>query len=62
VITGVGTLMFFADPSGNPFGAMHYDTKSRIALDRVPEREQPRHGRGSTGDASVSTPAPGRTR
>jgi len=28
VITGVGTLMFFADPSGNAFGAMQYDTKA----------------------------------
>jgi predicted enzyme related to lactoylglutathione lyase len=25
VIVGVGTLMFFADPSGNVFGAMQYD-------------------------------------
>ena len=28
VIVGVGTLMFFADPSGNVFGAMQYDTKA----------------------------------
>ena len=27
VIPGVGTLMFFADPDGNPFGAMQYDTR-----------------------------------
>ena len=26
VIVGVGTLMFFADPDGNVFGAMQYDT------------------------------------
>lgn len=26
VIPGVGTLMFFADPDGNVFGAMQYDT------------------------------------
>ena len=25
VIAGVGTLMFFADPDGNVFGAMQYD-------------------------------------
>jgi hypothetical protein len=25
VIVGVGTLMFFADPDGNAFGAMQYD-------------------------------------
>jgi predicted enzyme related to lactoylglutathione lyase len=25
VIVGVGTLMFFADPDGNVFGAMQYD-------------------------------------
>jgi uncharacterized protein len=25
VIVGVGTLMFFADPEGNAFGAMQYD-------------------------------------
>jgi predicted enzyme related to lactoylglutathione lyase len=25
VITGVGALAFFADPSGNAFGAMQYD-------------------------------------
>lgn len=25
VIPGVGTLMFFADPDGNPFGAMQYE-------------------------------------
>ncbi len=25
VIVGVGTLMFFADPEGNVFGAMQYD-------------------------------------
>ncbi len=24
-ITGVGDLVFIADPSGNPFGAMRYD-------------------------------------
>jgi predicted enzyme related to lactoylglutathione lyase len=28
VITGVGTLMFFADPSGNVFGAMQYDVNA----------------------------------
>ena len=28
VITGVGTLMFFADPSGNAFGAMQYDVNA----------------------------------
>jgi hypothetical protein len=28
VIVGVGTLMFFADPDGNVFGAMQYDTKA----------------------------------
>lgn len=28
VIVGVGTLMFFADPSGNVFGAMQYDAKA----------------------------------
>jgi uncharacterized protein len=28
VITGVGSLMFFADPSGNAFGAMQYDTSA----------------------------------
>ena len=27
-IVGVGTLMFFADPDGNVFGAMQYDTKA----------------------------------
>lgn len=27
VISGVGTLMFFADPSGNAFGAMQYDAQ-----------------------------------
>jgi predicted enzyme related to lactoylglutathione lyase len=26
VIPGVGTLMFFADPDGNVFGAMQYET------------------------------------
>ena len=26
VIPGVGTRMFFADPDGNVFGAMQYDT------------------------------------
>lgn len=28
VIVGVGTLMFFADPDGNVFGAMQYDTRA----------------------------------
>ena len=28
VIVGVGTLMFFADPSGNAFGAMQYDARA----------------------------------
>jgi uncharacterized protein len=28
VITGVGTLMFFADPSGNAFGVMQYDVEA----------------------------------
>jgi predicted enzyme related to lactoylglutathione lyase len=28
VIVGVGTLMFFADPDGNAFGAMQYDTRA----------------------------------
>jgi uncharacterized protein len=28
VISGVGTLMFFADPSGNAFGAMQYDAQA----------------------------------
>lgn len=28
VIAGVGTLMFFADPSGNAFGAMQYDDRA----------------------------------
>ena len=28
VIVGVGTLMFFADPDGNAFGAMQYDPRA----------------------------------
>lgn len=28
VIVGVGTLMFFADPDGNVFGAMQYDDRA----------------------------------
>lgn len=28
VIVGVGTLMFFADPDGNAFGAMQYDARA----------------------------------
>jgi predicted enzyme related to lactoylglutathione lyase len=28
VITGVGTLMFFADTEGNAFGAMQYDQRA----------------------------------
>jgi uncharacterized protein len=28
VIVGVGTLMFFEDPSGNIFGAMQYDERA----------------------------------
>ena len=28
VIVGVGTLMFFADPDGNVFGAMQYDARA----------------------------------
>src|SRR5690349_2347076 len=28
VIVGVGTLMFFADPDGNVFGAMQYDQRA----------------------------------
>jgi len=28
VIVGVGTLMFFADPDGNAFGAMQFDTRA----------------------------------
>ena len=28
VIVGVGTLMFFADPDGNAFGAMQYDASA----------------------------------
>ena len=28
VIVGVGTLMFFADPDGNVFGAMQYDERA----------------------------------
>jgi uncharacterized protein len=29
VIAGVGTLMFFADPDGNAFGAMQYDAEAQ---------------------------------
>jgi uncharacterized protein len=29
VIAGVGTLMFFADPDGNAFGAMQYDADAQ---------------------------------
>ena len=29
VIVGVGTLMFFADPDGNVFGAMQYDRAAK---------------------------------
>ena len=28
VIVGVGTLMWFSDPEGNPFGAMQYDARA----------------------------------
>ena len=28
IIVGVGTLMFFADPEGNLFGAMQYDARA----------------------------------